>query len=141
MSERKTISDSKGFFHNEFPYVIPAIYRKVTDELLVELNLLSHQKESVRFLANLTIFNTESVSGKNLKRIKLDTNGNILQSSKHEIKESFPNVYTLPQDEKWKPVVIKEISEILKGHTTLDNCGEYFSNNELTEMLTTLCCG
>ena len=104
-------------------------------------SLLSHKKESVRFLANLTIFNTESVSGKNLKRIKLDTNGNILQSSKHEIKESFPNVYTLPQDEKWKPVVIKEISEILEGHTTLDNCGEYFSNNELTEMLTTLCCG
>merc|ERR1711981_1452270 len=31
-------------FHKEFPYVIPAIYRKLADELLVELHLLSHQK-------------------------------------------------------------------------------------------------
>ena len=45
MSARKTIADSKKAFNKAFPYVIPAIYRKVTDELLVELNLLSHQKE------------------------------------------------------------------------------------------------
>merc|ERR1711981_856980 len=31
-------------FHKEFPHVIPAIYRKLADELLVELHLLSHQK-------------------------------------------------------------------------------------------------
>ncbi len=43
MSVRKTISDSKGFFHKEFPYVIPSIYRKIVDEYLVELNLLSNQ--------------------------------------------------------------------------------------------------
>ena len=43
MSVRKTISDSKGFFHNDFPYVIPSIYRKIVDEYLVELNLLSNQ--------------------------------------------------------------------------------------------------
>jgi len=41
---RSTISDSKSDFHKEFPYVIPAIYRKLADELLVELHLLSHQK-------------------------------------------------------------------------------------------------
>ena len=45
MSERKTISQSKGIFHKEFPYVIPSIYRKVIDEYLVELNLLSNQKQ------------------------------------------------------------------------------------------------
>ncbi len=44
MSARATISDSKSDFHKEFPYVIPAIYRKLVDELLVELHLLSHQK-------------------------------------------------------------------------------------------------
>ena len=44
MSVRATISDSKSDFHKEFPYVIPAIYRKLADELLVELHLLSHQK-------------------------------------------------------------------------------------------------
>ena len=44
MSVRATISESKSDFHKEFPYVIPAIYRKLADELLVELHLLSHQK-------------------------------------------------------------------------------------------------
>ncbi len=44
MSERKTISESKGIFHKEFPYVIPSIYRKVIDEYIVELNLLSNQQ-------------------------------------------------------------------------------------------------
>ncbi len=44
MSVRKTISESKGFFHHEFPFVIPSIYRKVIDEYLVELNLLSNQE-------------------------------------------------------------------------------------------------
>ncbi len=44
MGERKTISESKGIFHKEFPYVIPSIYRKVIDEYIVELNLLKNQK-------------------------------------------------------------------------------------------------
>ena len=44
MSVRATISDSKSDFHKEFPYVIPPIYRKLADELLVELHLLSHQE-------------------------------------------------------------------------------------------------
>ncbi len=44
MSIQETISDSKEIFHKEFPYVIPALYRKLSDELLVELHLLSHQR-------------------------------------------------------------------------------------------------
>jgi len=44
LSVRATISDSKSDFHKEFPYVIPPIYRKLADELLVELHLLSHQQ-------------------------------------------------------------------------------------------------
>ena len=47
-SVRATISDSKSDFHKEFPYVIPPIYRKLTDELLVELHLLSHQESFKR---------------------------------------------------------------------------------------------
>lgn len=39
-----TIADSKRAFHKAFPHVIPPIYRRITDELLVELHLLSHQK-------------------------------------------------------------------------------------------------
>ncbi len=44
MDERKTISESKGLFHKEFPFVIPSLYRRVVDEYLVELNLLRNQK-------------------------------------------------------------------------------------------------
>ncbi len=44
LSVRATISDSKSDFHKDFPYVIPPIYRKLADELLVELHLISHQK-------------------------------------------------------------------------------------------------
>jgi len=39
----QTISDSKKAFHTAFPYVIPSLYRRTADELLVELHLLSHQ--------------------------------------------------------------------------------------------------
>ena len=56
MSVRATISDSKSDFHKEFPYVIPPIYRKLADELLVELHLLSHQenfKKDLIFAAGL----------------------------------------------------------------------------------------
>ncbi|QVV68470.1 photosystem II biogenesis protein Psp29 [Synechococcus sp. LA31] len=39
-----TVADSKRAFHSAFPYVIAPIYRRLVDELLVELHLLSHQK-------------------------------------------------------------------------------------------------
>ncbi len=54
MSVRATISDSKSDFHKEFPYVIPPIYRKLADELLVELHLLSHQES----FSNNLVFST-----------------------------------------------------------------------------------
>lgn len=44
LSDRKTIADSKRAFNHDFPHVIPSLYRRTTDELLVELHLLSHQK-------------------------------------------------------------------------------------------------
>tara|TARA_B100000131_G_scaffold107814_1_gene104589 strand:- start:128 stop:784 length:657 start_codon:yes stop_codon:yes gene_type:complete len=45
LSQRKTVSESKITFHNEFQYVIPAVYRRVIDEFIVELNLLRNQSE------------------------------------------------------------------------------------------------
>ncbi len=45
MSERLTVSDSKAKFHKEFQYVIPAVYRRIVDEFIVELNLLRNQKK------------------------------------------------------------------------------------------------
>ena len=44
MTKLKTLSDSKEAFYKEFPYVIPNIYRRVAEEILVELYLLSNNK-------------------------------------------------------------------------------------------------
>ncbi len=45
LKEKLTVSDSKKLFHENFPYVIPGLYKKIVDEILVELNLLNHQNE------------------------------------------------------------------------------------------------
>ena len=45
LKEKLTVSDSKKLFHEQFPYVIPGLYKKIVDEMLVELNLLNHQSE------------------------------------------------------------------------------------------------
>lgn len=44
MSEALTVADSKRAFHSAFPHVISPLYRRVVDELLVELHLLSRQQ-------------------------------------------------------------------------------------------------
>jgi photosystem II biogenesis protein Psp29 len=45
LGDRQTIADSKRAFHQAFPHVIAPLYRRVSDELLVELHLLSHQTQ------------------------------------------------------------------------------------------------
>ncbi len=44
MGSALTVSDSKRAFHAAFPHVIGPLYRRMVDELLVELHLLSRQK-------------------------------------------------------------------------------------------------
>lgn len=44
MSVAQTVSDSKRAFHRAFPHVIAPLYRRMVDELLVELHLLSRQR-------------------------------------------------------------------------------------------------
>lgn len=44
MSAPLTVADSKRAFHAAFPHVIGPLYRRMVDELLVELHLLSHQR-------------------------------------------------------------------------------------------------
>ena len=43
MSAALTVADSKRAFHRAFPHVIAPLYRRMVDELLVELHLLSRQ--------------------------------------------------------------------------------------------------
>ena len=45
LKAKLTVSDSKKLFHEQFPYVIPGLYKRIIDEMLVELNLLNHQNE------------------------------------------------------------------------------------------------
>jgi len=45
LKEKLTVSDSKKVFHEKFPYVIPGLYKRIVDEMLVELNLLNHQND------------------------------------------------------------------------------------------------
>ena len=45
LKAKLTVSDSKKLFHEQFPYVIPGLYKRIVDEMLVELNLLNHQNE------------------------------------------------------------------------------------------------
>jgi photosystem II biogenesis protein Psp29 len=44
VSAALTVSDSKRAFHSAFPHVIAPLYRRLVDELLVELHLLSRQR-------------------------------------------------------------------------------------------------
>lgn len=68
MADRQTIADSKRAFHQTFPHVIAPLYRRLADELLVELHLLSHQKSfqtNALFAIGLTtVFNTFSAGYK-----------------------------------------------------------------------------
>ena len=80
MSERKTVSASKGLFHKDFPFVIPSIYRKVIDEYLVELNLLSNQ--SSFYLDGLFSYGL-------LKSFDIFTNGYEPASHKYKILDSL----------------------------------------------------
>ena len=48
LKEKLTVSDSKKLFHEQFPYVIPGLYKRILDEMLVELNLLSHQSDFIQ---------------------------------------------------------------------------------------------
>ena len=43
MAGTQTIADSKRAFHQAPPHVIAPLHRRIADELLVELHLLSHQ--------------------------------------------------------------------------------------------------
>ena len=66
LKEKLTVSDSKKLFHEQFPYVIPGLYKRIVDELLVELNLLNHQNEFIQdflFCVGLTKTFNELMEG------------------------------------------------------------------------------
>ncbi len=107
LKEKLTVSDSKKLFHEQFPYVIPGLYKRIVDEMLVELNLLNHQnefKQDFLFSIGLTETFKEFMKGyKPEKRLDLlfeslcsSTNfeakliKEISQKSKKEFKDKSP---------------------------------------------------
>ncbi len=119
LSVRATISDSKSDFHKEFPFVIPPIYRKLVDELIVELHLLSHQKN----------FQQDSIFAIGLIEIfSKFTNG--YKPSEH-INKLFNAICNCND---FNPADINKLAENLKKESSIskDNLSEYItklSNN------------
>ena len=108
-------------------------------------NLLKTDKESVRYLANRFIFNTESLTGMNIRRINLECKTDMLQCNKQEVNENLPFYMELPDDEQWKPSAIHEIISILKGYGTIVNERKFdeiddFDSKELNIILNDVCC-
>ena len=90
LKEKLTVSDSKKLFHEQFPYVIPGLYKRIVDEMLVELNLLNHQnefKQDFLFSVGLTETFKELMKGyKPEKRLDLLFES-LCSSTKFESKE------------------------------------------------------
>ncbi len=114
-----TVSDSKKLFHEQFPYVIPGLYKRIVDEMLVELNLLNHQNEFVQddlFCYGLTETFKELIKGyKPEKHIEilfesLCNSSNFEPSKIREISKKTVGLF--------KEKSLKEISNLLKEKTT-----------------------
>ena len=106
LKEKLTVSDSKTLFHEQFPYVIPSLYKRIVDEMLVELNLLNHQSEFTQdsyFCVGLT------------ETFKELTNG-------YEPKEQLSGLFNaLCNSTNFVPSEVKEISEkTLEEHREKD---------------------
>ena len=104
LKEKLTVSDSKTLFHEQFPFVIPNLYKRIVDEMLVELNLLNHQSE----------FSQESYFCVGLSEtFKELTNG-------YEPKDHLENLFNaLCNSTNFNPEEILKISEAtMKSHKT-----------------------
>ena len=111
LKEKLTVSDSKKLFYEQFPYVIPGLYKRIVDEMLVELNLLNHQNEFTQdylFCIGLTETFKELTKG-----YKPDKHLNLLFKSlcsstnfeAKEIKEISQNTQEEFKDKKSKDIL------------------------------------
>ena len=119
LKEKLTVSDSKKLFHEQFPYVIPGLYKRIVDEMLVELNLLNHQNEFTQdnlFCVGLTETFKELTKGYKPEKHLVLLFESICNSSNFEaskIKEISNNTL-----KEYKEKSLKEISILLKEKST-----------------------
>ena len=122
LKDKLTVSDSKKVFHEQFPYVIPGLYKRIVDEMLVELNLLNHQNEFIQddlFCVGLTETFKELTIGYKPEEHLMLLFESLCNSSNFEpskIKE-ISNI-TL---EEYKEKSLKEISILLKEKKRTSN--------------------
>ena len=108
-------------------------------------SILSTEKESVRYLANRFLFNCESLSGMNLRRINLECGIDMILCKKREFLQHMPPFVELNEEEKWKAQAIHEIISIIQGYGTIINDRQFddvqdFDSRELRLILNDLCC-
>ena len=120
LKENLTVSDSKTLFHDQFPYVIPGLYKRIVDELLVELNLLNHQSEFTLdsyFCVGLTEIFSELTEGyepnEHLKKLfsALCKSTNFKDDEIIEISKTTINEHQNKSLEEIFDLVIKKISK------------------------------
>ena len=115
LKEKLTVSDSKKLFHEKFPYVIPGLYKRIVDEMLVELNLLNHQNEFTQdylFCVGLTETFKELMKGYKPEK-HLDLLFKSLCSSTHFEAEEINEISQKSQNE-FKDKTSKDILKLLK---------------------------
>jgi len=115
LKEKLTVSDSKKLFHEQFPYVIPGLYKRIVDEMLVELNLLNHQNDFTQdYLFCIGLTETFKVFMKGYKPEKhLDLLFKSLCSSTNFESKEIKEISQKSQDE-FKDKSSKDILKLLK---------------------------
>jgi photosystem II biogenesis protein Psp29 len=115
LKEKLTVSDSKKLFHEQFPYVIPGLYKRIVDEMLVELNLLNHQnefKQDYLFCVGLTETFKELMKGYKPEK-HLDLLFKSLCSSTYFESEEIKEISQKSQNE-FKDKSLAEVLKLLK---------------------------
>ena len=114
LKEILTVSDSKKLFHEKFPYVIPGLYKRIVDEMLVELNLLNHQNEFAQdylFCIGLTETFKELLKGYKPEKHLALLFESLCSSTNFEAKEI--NEISQKSQEEFKDKTSKEILKLL----------------------------
>ena len=119
LKEKLTVSDSKKLFHEQFPYVIPGLYKRIVDEMLVELNLLNHQNEFTQdnlFCVGLTETFKELMKGYNPEKHLDLLFESLCSSTNFEAKEI--KVISQKSQKEFKDKSSNDILKILKEKGT-----------------------
>ena len=102
-------------FHEKFPFVIPGLYKRIVDEMLVELNLLDHQNEFTQdylFCVGLTETFKELMKGYKPEK-HLDLLFKSLCSSTNFEEKEIKEISQKSQKE-FKDKISKDILKLLK---------------------------